>query len=135
MSTVLVAIDGSIPSTEAAAVALRLAVAQDAAVVFVRAVAAGAPGGAAVDDEALAAAAARAAALGVSARLELVAGDPADELLRVADAVDADLVVLGSRGRGSLAGALLGSVSKAVLTRSERPVLIVRGARRAPGPA
>jgi nucleotide-binding universal stress UspA family protein len=47
-------------------------------------------------------------------------------ILGLADELDADTIVLGSRGRSSLKAALLGSVSAGVVERSQRPVLIVR---------
>jgi nucleotide-binding universal stress UspA family protein len=66
---------------------------------------------------------------GVLVRAELLQGDAAREIVRLADAVEADVIVMGSRGRGRVAGALLGSVSQAVLHGSKRSVLIVRGGR------
>jgi nucleotide-binding universal stress UspA family protein len=50
-------------------------------------------------------------------------GQPADVL--VACATDADLVVLGTRGLGSLKGLLLGSVTRRVMTRVACPIVVV----------
>ena len=54
-------------------------------------------------------------------------GHPTDEIVRAAAAADADLVVVGARGLGTLKRLLLGSVSEGVLQHADRPVLIVRG--------
>jgi nucleotide-binding universal stress UspA family protein len=53
-------------------------------------------------------------------------GDPAREIVRIAEDRDVDLVVLGARDLGTLERLLLGSVSEAVLHHAARPVLIVR---------
>jgi nucleotide-binding universal stress UspA family protein len=64
---------------------------------------------------------------GVRASCKLLAGHPAHEVVAYADSEDVDLIVVGSRGHGALASALLGSVSRTVLSESKRPVAIVRG--------
>lgn len=53
-------------------------------------------------------------------------GSPADELGDLAEEEDAELVVVGSRGRGALKAALFGSVSSELSRASDRPVVIVR---------
>jgi nucleotide-binding universal stress UspA family protein len=55
----------------------------------------------------------------------IVFGSPADSILRVADEADASFVVLGTRSRGRMRAALLGSVSSDVAARSHRPVVLV----------
>jgi nucleotide-binding universal stress UspA family protein len=64
----------------------------------------------------------------VEIKTELLLGNAADEIVAFADSIDADLIVLGSRGHGAIASALLGSVSRDVLHESRRPVVVVRGA-------
>ena len=68
-----------------------------------------------------------AAEKGVDVETELLKGNPADEIVAFADTIDADLIVVGSRGHGAVASALIGSVSRGVLHESRRPVLVVRG--------
>jgi nucleotide-binding universal stress UspA family protein len=68
-----------------------------------------------------------AARKGIDFKTELLKGNPADEIVAFGDAIDADLIVVGSRGHGPIASALLGSVSRGVLHESRRPVLVVRG--------
>lgn len=46
-------------------------------------------------------------------------GDPADRILDVADRMDADIIVMGSRGLGTLKGLLVGSVSQKIHTLSK----------------
>ena len=53
-------------------------------------------------------------------------GDPAQEIITVAQDRQADLIVVGSRGRGRLAGLLLGSVAQKVMSLAHCPVVVVR---------
>lgn len=53
-------------------------------------------------------------------------GEPADEIAARARAIEADLIVVGSRGRGPLATSILGSVSAGVIDRAPCPVLVAR---------
>lgn len=57
---------------------------------------------------------------------ELLAGDPAESIIGVANTHKNDLIVMGSRGLGRLAGLVLGSTSQKVVSHAPCPVLIVR---------
>lgn len=57
---------------------------------------------------------------------EFIAGDPAESIIGVAKTRKNDLIVMGSRGLGRLAGLVLGSVSQKVVSHAPCPVLIVR---------
>jgi nucleotide-binding universal stress UspA family protein len=52
-------------------------------------------------------------------------GDPAEEILRLVHEQPVDLICMGARGRGRIGGALLGSVSTAVLHHSPVPVAVL----------
>jgi len=70
---------------------------------------------------------------GLSATGEYRVGYPAEAIAEAAEALDADLVVMGSHGHGALAGLLLGSVTNGVLARSKRPLLVLRESHAARG--
>jgi nucleotide-binding universal stress UspA family protein len=77
-------------------------------------------------------AAADAAPDDISVTTRLLGGDPAREILRAAREGEHDLIVLGSRGRGRVTAALLGSVSNHVMHEAEMPVIVVHSPREAP---
>ena len=57
-------------------------------------------------------------------------GEPAAEILEVARARGADLIVMGTHGRTGLEHALMGSIAERVVRRAHCPVLTVRPAGR-----
>jgi nucleotide-binding universal stress UspA family protein len=58
------------------------------------------------------------------ASISVVEGGPAEALIDAA--ADADLLVVGNRGRGNIAAALLGSTSAKVADEAPCPVVVVR---------
>jgi len=62
---------------------------------------------------------------GIDLRPMLRDGYPPDEIVEVARSLAADLLVLGSRGRGGIAHLLLGSTAERVVQRAGTPVLVV----------
>lgn len=68
------------------------------------------------------------AGLGTEAPVEQVTrtGDAGPAICRMAEEVGADVVVVGSRGRGAIKRALLGSVSTHVTANAPCPVVVVR---------
>jgi nucleotide-binding universal stress UspA family protein len=58
-----------------------------------------------------------------------VVGEPTEEILNAAQAGEYDLIALGSHGRSSLKGFLLGAVHSKILHHASRPVLIAREER------
>jgi nucleotide-binding universal stress UspA family protein len=62
---------------------------------------------------------------GVQYRTQIKDGRPASVISQVAEEVDADIVLVGRRGRGEVAELLLGSVSHELVLHSKRPVLVI----------
>ena len=52
-------------------------------------------------------------------------GDAVDEILKTADELNSDIIVLGAHGKGILAHTFLGTVPDKLLRRSRKPVLVV----------
>src|SRR3954454_10358698 len=61
----------------------------------------------------------------LSVTTRLLDGDPARELLHAAREGRHDVIVMGSRGRGRVSAALLGSVSNRVMHDAEVPVIVI----------
>ncbi|MGI5836757.1 MAG: universal stress protein [Chloroflexota bacterium] len=66
-------------------------------------------------------------ALGVAAESQVEIGDPATQVVEAVRRAGVDLVVMGHRGMGGVAGLVLGSVAKKVAEESSCPVLVVIG--------
>jgi nucleotide-binding universal stress UspA family protein len=135
---ILLAVDHSEISDRAVAAARDLAVLSkgEVWVLHLREREMGAKTGALVVDETTAGANAAVAAsvevltqAGVKAHGEVrntIFGYAAREIVNDAIEVDADVIVMGSRGRGDIAGLLLDSTAHKVIHLSDRPVLVVR---------
>jgi nucleotide-binding universal stress UspA family protein len=141
LKQIVVATDGSPSSRAAVELAVELAAARGAGVVFLHAnreVAdrlfgenpeqAPTQEQLAAADQVLREAAEAAGAAGVQARLELIGDEGTDDLapaiLGVADAVSADLIVVGSRARRPVTSAILGSTSLDVLREASVLTLV-----------
>jgi nucleotide-binding universal stress UspA family protein len=61
-----------------------------------------------------------------SSQAKVGMGDPAFAILEQAKASQADIILMGTHGRGGLARFLIGSVSNSVLHQADCPVIIVR---------
>ena len=141
MNRILVATDGSESAAEAVEFGIELAAEHQAELIFahvvpeldlipatVFSIGGAFPHELSIEDRALLEdAAAIAEAHGVLSTTALLRGETVDEIVAYADSHDVDLIVVGSRGHGTISTALLGSVSRGILQESMRPVLVVRG--------
>jgi len=55
----------------------------------------------------------------------VVEGYPAEEILRQANELDCDLIIMGNHGKGIISHAFLGSVAERVLRRVRKPIWII----------
>jgi nucleotide-binding universal stress UspA family protein len=58
---------------------------------------------------------------------KLAKGDPASPIIKVAEEMACDLIVLGTHGRTGLGRVLMGSVAEHVMRSAPCPVLVVKG--------
>ena len=134
----LCAVDQSIEAREAADVAARLAARLDAPLVLAHVLAdrPAFPHGSAVDVERHRGDMLETAQLLLERissdsapqrqpRVRLAFGDPLAKIMALGDDEDAQLLIVGSRGRGAVEAAALGGVSGRLAARSARPVLVV----------
>ena len=63
---------------------------------------------------------------GTVAQAHLMMGEAAREIVHLAEDLGAGLIVMGSRGRGGIRRALMGSASDSVIRHAHCPVLVVR---------
>jgi nucleotide-binding universal stress UspA family protein len=68
---------------------------------------------------------------GMVGEAHLVMSTPVDAILDLGEDLGADLIVVGSRGHGTLGRLILGSVSEGVVHHATRPVLVLRGGENA----
>ncbi len=147
-ANIVVPIDGSSPSDAAVALAVKVASAPDASITIAHVIdpaklaAVAAPSSI---DPNIAIDAARQAGTEVLARAQeaakagnhkvtttLIEGDPVSAVLELATNIGADLIIVGSHGRGGLSRALLGSVAEGILRKSSIPVLVTHAPRAEP---
>jgi nucleotide-binding universal stress UspA family protein len=66
---------------------------------------------------------------GIKVSLHEPTGAVAEEILNQADALNADMIVMGTHGHSAMYNLLVGSATKGVLKHSTRPVLLVPSSR------
>ncbi|HLY52384.1 MAG TPA: universal stress protein [Steroidobacteraceae bacterium] len=77
-------------------------------------------------DREIAALAPRARAAGITPRITVRVGHPAEQIIAAAEEWGADLIVTGHRGKGLFERWLLGSVSRLVIAYAQCAVMVVR---------
>ena len=62
----------------------------------------------------------------ITDKIQVKIGNPVEEILQEVDNNDYDMVIMGAHGHGVLSDALMGSVSRRVVRRCKKPVLVIR---------
>lgn len=65
-------------------------------------------------------------AKGVSVKTEVKVGSAADEIIKVADEINADLIAMSTHGRSGISRWAFGSITDKVLRAANKPILVVR---------
>jgi len=66
---------------------------------------------------------------GVEVKTRVEVGNPAEEIIRAADEINADLIAMSTHGRSGISRWTFGSVTDKVLREGNKPVLVVRAPR------
>jgi len=69
--------------------------------------------------------------IGVATRTVAVVGDAADEIIKEATRMNADIIAMSSHGRSGLSRWAFGSVTDKVLRGGQRPVLVIKAPKNA----
>jgi nucleotide-binding universal stress UspA family protein len=120
----LIAYDGSQESSKALRAGLELAV---ALTMHVSVTTVASLGGEEAASKTLLAAKQQALDHGVKAHLQLLHGNPEDEILRLCETLGADLIVMGAYGHTRIRELILGSTTSHVIRKAAVPVLLTRG--------
>jgi nucleotide-binding universal stress UspA family protein len=133
IETILLATDASPASEAATEAAIDLACGLGARLLVLSVLPGASPGTSSGRQLALEGIVASARAAGAIAEELLWEGDPGETILEAARAESADLIVVGTHGRGPVGRLFLGSVSDHVVRHARCPVTVVRPLRTTPG--
>lgn len=67
--------------------------------------------------------------VGMPRELHILAGDPSEKLVELAQTIGADLIVMSTHGTSSIAHLLLGDIAEKVARHARCPVLLIRAPR------
>ena len=69
------------------------------------------------------------AKLNTSINIKVATGNTAEEILKTAEEINADLIAMSTHGRSGISRWALGSVAERVLRNGNRPILVVRASK------